>query len=335
MNFLSKRFKVVILNLSHPSFDVEKNILEDIAELRMFWCNRPEEVIQVSKDADAIMAADIAHVPLTREILSRLEKVKVISIYGVGTETVDLRAAKEYNIIVANVPDYGISEVADHTMALALSLTRKVPMLDKALREQGWERIRNNIDYVREKFGEIRRLSMLNFGLIGFGRIARAVAERARAFGFKVIAYDPYVPKEFFEKTDVQKMEFEQLLTESDIISIHVLLTEETRHMLGEREFKKMKKGSYIVNTSRGAVIDEDALIEALKKRIIAGAALDVFEKEPLSKDSPLLQMENVILTPHIAWYSEEAMLDQKRKTALNVRKVLEGEPPLYPVNVF
>jgi len=194
---------------------------------------------------------------------------------------------------------------------------------------------RNKVGSIKEMFGEIKRLSTLNLGLLGFGRIARAVAERAKAFGFKVIAYNPYVPKEVFEKANVQNVGFEQLLTESDIISIHVLLTEETRHMLGEREFKKMKRTAYLINTSRGRVVDEKALYRALKEKRIAGAALDVFEKEPLSKDSPLLQMENVILTPHIAWYSEEAMLDQKRETALNVRKVLEGEPPLYPVNVF
>jgi D-3-phosphoglycerate dehydrogenase len=194
---------------------------------------------------------------------------------------------------------------------------------------------RNKVGSIKEMFGEIKRLSTLNLGLLGFGRIARAVAERAKAFGFKVIAYNPYVPKEVFEKANVQNVGFEQLLTESDIISIHVLLTEETRHMLGEREFKKMERTAYLINTSRGRVVDEKALYRALKEKRIAGAALDVFEKEPLSKDSPLLQMENVILTPHIAWYSEEAMLDQKRETALNVRKVLEGEPPLYPVNVF
>jgi D-3-phosphoglycerate dehydrogenase len=278
------------------------------------------------------MVADILHVPLTRDVLSQLKNVKVISIYGVGTDTIDLKAAKEYNIIVANVPDYGISEVADHTMALILSLLRKVSMLDKALRKHEWKRIRGNIDYMRKTFGEIKRLSTLNLGLIGFGRIARAVAERAKVFGFKIIAYDPYVPKEVFEKANVQSVGFDYLLKESDIISIHVLLTEETRHMIGEQEFKKMKKSAFIVNTSRGAVIDENALIKALKEKTIAGAALDVFEKEPLSKDSPLLQMDNVILTPHIAWYSEEAMLDQKRKTALNVKYVLTGRPPLYPV---
>jgi len=301
--------------------------------LKAVRCNTQEEIIRASSGADALMCADIAHIPLTREVLSRLKNVKVVSVYGVSPDSVDVRAAKDYNIIVANVPDYGISEVADHTMALALSLLRKVPMLDKALRGLEWDRIKS-INYIRENFGEIRRLSTLNFGLLGFGRIARAVAERAKAFGFKVIAHDPYIPDDFFVKMNVQKVEFEDLLKDSDILSIHVLLTGETKHMITEKELNKMRKGAYIVNTSRGAVFEQEALIKALKEGLVEGAALDVFEKEPIENDNPLLQMNNVIITPHIAWYSEESMIDQKRKTALNVKKVLTGEPPLYPVNI-
>jgi D-3-phosphoglycerate dehydrogenase len=300
--------------------------------LKVVQCNTQEEIVKASVGADALMCADIAHIPLTREVLSRLRNIKVIAVYGVSPDTVDVRAAKEYNIVVANVPDYGISEVADHTMALALSLLRKVPMLDKALRDLGFEKTKS-INYIRENFGEIRRLSTLNFGLLGFGRIARAVADRAKAFGFKVIAHDPYIPDDFFSKMNVQKVEFEGLLKESDIFSIHVLLTGETRHMITEQELNKMKKGVYIVNTSRGAVFEQKALIKALQEGQVAGAALDVFEKEPIEKDNPLLQMNNVIITPHIAWYSEESMIDQKRKTALNVKNVLTGKPPLYPVN--
>ncbi|MGQ9781865.1 MAG: C-terminal binding protein [Nitrososphaeria archaeon] len=331
---MNKKFKVVIINSAHPSSDIEKEVLEEIADVRTFRCNTQEEIVEAAAGADALMCADIAHIPLTREVLSRIRHIKVISIYGVSPDSVDVRAAREYNIVVANVPDYGTSEVADHTMALALSLLRKVPMLDKALRNVGWGRTRESINYVRENFGEIRRLNTLTFGLLGFGRIARAVAERAKAFGFRVVAHDPYVSDELFLKMDVEKMSFENLLKESDVLSIHVLLTEETRHMIGEQELNKMKKGVYIVNTSRGAVFDQRALIRALQEGQVAGAALDVFEREPIESDNPLLKMENVIVTPHIAWYSEESMIDQQRKTALNVRRVLSGEHPLYPVNV-
>jgi D-3-phosphoglycerate dehydrogenase len=323
---LPSRFKVVIINSPHPSFDVEKEILGDIADLTIIWCNTTNEVIEASKDADALMVADIEHIPLTKKVLEQLPRIKVISIYGVSKSAVDVKAAKERGIIVANVPDYGISEVADHTMALILSFLRRVPMLDKELRELGWKKVRTNIDYIRQRFGEMRRISKLNLGLLGFGKIARAVAERARAFGFNIIAYDPYVAEEVFKKTNVKKVNFDYLLRESDIISIHVLLTEETRHMISEKEFSKMKKTVIIVNTSRGAVIDEKALIKALKENRIAGAALDVFEEEPLSNSNPLLQMDNVVLTPHMAWYSYEAMIDQKRKAALNVKKVICNE---------
>lgn len=307
-------------------------MLGDIADLKVVRCNTQEEIVKASFGADALMCADIAHIPLTRDVLSQLKNVKIVSVYGVSPDSVDVRAAKDYNIIVANVPDYGVSEVADHTMALALSLLRKIPMLDKALRGLGWETTKS-VEYIRENFGEIRRLSNLNFGLLGFGRIARAVAERAKAFGFKVVAYDPYIANDLFVKMNVRKVDFEALLKESDILSIHVLLTEETRYMIKEQEINKMKRGVYIVNTSRGAVFEQNALIEALKGGKVEGAALDVFEKEPIENDSPLLHMDDVIITPHIAWYSEESMIDQKRKTVLNVKKVLTGEPPLYPVN--
>jgi D-3-phosphoglycerate dehydrogenase len=331
---LDKKFKVVIINSAHPSSDVEKEVLQDIADLKSVRCNTQEEIIEASSGADALMCADIAHIPLTREVLSRLRNIKVISVYGVSTDSVDVKAAREYNIIVANVPDYGISEVADHTMALALSLLRRIPMLDRALREQGWEKTRSKIDYVRQRFGKINRLGTMTFGLLGFGRIARAVGERAKAFEFRVIAYDPYIPDGVFSSMNVQKTDLEGLLKQSDIISSHVMLTDETKHMIGEKEFGKMKKGVFIVNTSRGAVFDQRELIRGLKDGSIGGAALDVFEREPIESDNPLLKMENVIVTPHIAWYSEEAMIDQQRKTALNVRKVLSGEQPLYPVNI-
>lgn len=327
------KYKVVIINSPHPSFDIEKEILNDVAILNIVLCNTINEMIQVSKDADALMVADIMHIPITKEVIKQLKRVKVISVYGVGTSAIDVKAAKEHNIIVTNVPDYGISEVADHTMALILSLLRRIYVLDKALRKFGWSKVRNNISYIREMFGEIRRTNTLTLGLIGFGRIARAVAQRAKVFGLNVLAYDPYVLDEVFKEANVKKVNLDEILKEADVISIHVPLTEETRHMIGEEEFKKMKRNAFIVNTSRGAVIDESALIKALKEKKIAGAALDVFEEEPLKEENPLLQMDNVILTPHIAWYSEEAMLDQKRKAALNVRNVLCGMKPLYPVN--
>jgi D-3-phosphoglycerate dehydrogenase len=316
---MGKNYRVVALNVPHPSFEIERNLLQDIADVDTYWCDSADDIIRVASDADGMMIADIP-VPLTSRILRRLKKVKVISVYGVGTDLVDVKAATEQKIVVTNAPDYGITEVADHTMALMLSLVRK-------------EKIRKNVTQIREMIGEIHRLSTMNLGLIGFGRIARAVAERAKAFGLRIVAYDPYVPESSFKSKRVERVDLSVLLEEADVISIHTLLTDETWHLITEREISRMKKGVYLVNTSRGAIVEEKALLEAICSGHIAGAALDVFEREPLEKDSPLFQMENVILTPHVGWYSEEAMADQKKTVAVNTRKVLTGETPPHRVN--
>ena len=329
---MARNYRVVALNVPHPSFEIERNVLKDIADVDTYWCDSADDIIRVASDADGMMIADIP-VSLTSRIIERLKKVKVISVYGVGTDLVDVKAATEHKIVVTNAPDYGISEVADHTMALMLSLVRKVPMFDRSLRKIEWEKIRKNVTQIREMIGEIHRFSTMNLGLIGFGRIARAVAERAKAFGLRVVAYDPYVSEDLFQSNGVKGVDLDVLLEEADVISIHTVLTDETWHLITEQEISQMKKGVYIVNTSRGAIVDEKALLEAICNGHLAGAALDVFEREPLERNSPLLQMNNVILTPHVAWYSEEAMADQKKTVALNTRKVLIGETPPYPVD--
>jgi len=330
---MEKKFKVVILNAPHPSFEIERELLQDIADIDVVWCESSEEIVKVVSDVDGLMVADIP-VLLTEEMMEKSERLKVISVYGVGTDRIDVKAAERHGIVVTNAPDYGISEVADHTMALILSLIRKIHTFDKSFREVGWARLRKNVTQVHEIAGEIHRLSTMNLGLIGFGRIAKAVAKRAKGFGFHIMAYDPYLSQDSFYGTSVQKVDLDVLLREADIISIHTILTDETRHMVGENEINLMKKGVYLVNTSRGAIIDEKALTEAIVSRHIAAAALDVFEREPLQTDDLLLHMSNVILTPHIAWYSEESMENQKREVALDTRKVLIGEAPIYPVSL-
>jgi len=329
---MARNYRVVALNVPHPSFEIERDLLKDIADVDAYWCDNADDIIRVASNADGMMIADIP-LSLTSRIIERLKKVKVISVYGVGTDLVDVKAAIEHKIVVTNAPDYGISEVADHTMALMLSLVRKVHMFDRSLRKIEWEKIRKNVIQIREMVGEIHRFSTMNLGLVGFGRIARAVAERAKAFGLQVVAYDPYVSEDLFQSNGVKKVDLNVLLEEADVISIHTVLTDETWHLITEQEISQMKKGVYIVNTSRGAIVDEKALLEAICSGHLAGAALDVFEREPLERNSPLLQMNNVILTPHVAWYSEEAMADQKKTVALNTRKVLIGETPPYPVD--
>ena len=330
----SSKPKVVIVNSPHPDWDYERRELSQLAELRVAKCSSYEELLSEAEDAEIIMVGDIAHIPLTEEILRRLPKLKLISVYGVGVDAIDLKAAAELGIIVANAPEYGVEDVADHTLALLLSLLRRVLMLDRELRRVGWRDLRSDIEVIRKRFGALRRISSLTIGLIGFGRIGRTVARRLRPFGCRILGYDPYVPDEMFKELSVERADLEELLSRSDVISIHVILTEETYHLLDEGAFKLMKDGVLIVNTSRGAVIDERALINALRSGKVLGAALDVFEKEPLPADSPLLEMQNVILTPHIGWYSEEAMAEQKRETVLNVKAFLLGEKPPYAINL-
>ncbi len=329
-----KKPKIVIVNSPHANWDYERRELEELAELKVVRCSSHDELLSEARDAEILMVGDIAHIPLTKDILGKLPKLRLISVYGRGVDTIDLKAATEFGIIVANTPEYGVEDVADHTIALLLSLLRRIPMLDRELRRVGWHELRSDINAVREQFGAFRRISSMTVGLIGFGRIGRAVARRLRPFGCKIIAYDPYVPEEKFKEISVEKVGLQELLSQSDVISIHAILTRETYHLLDEKAFKFMKDGVFIVNTSRGAVIDEKALIKALRNGKVQGAALDVFEKEPLPADSPLLKMQNVILTPHIGWYSEEAMEEQKREAVLNVKAFLAGKEPPYAVNV-
>jgi len=332
MRQLTYKPRIAIVNSPHPNWDYEKKELGQLAEIEVVRCGSYEELFSLCGDADILMVGDIKHIPLTREVLKKLPKLKLISVYGVGVDTIDLESASELGILVANAPEYGVEDVADHTLALMLSLLRRIPMLDNELRGRGWDSIRANIKDLKERFGVFRRLSSLVVGLIGFGRIGRAVAKRLQPFGCKIIAYDPYIPDHIFQQQRVQRSSFEGLLSSSDIISIHVTLSKETYHLLDEKAFQLMKDGAMLVNTSRGEVVDEEALIKALKSGKLSGAALDVFEKEPLPKDHPLIKIPNVILTPHIAWYSEEAMMEQKRETVLNVKEFLLGRKPPYLV---
>jgi D-3-phosphoglycerate dehydrogenase len=236
-------------------------------------------------------------------------------------DNIDVEAATEHKIIVANVPDYCIDEVSTHTMALILACARGITLLDRKRREKRW-------DFTLAK--PLFRTQGKILGLFGLGKIARAVAQKASGFDFKIIAYDPYVSK---VDGGIKLVEFSQLLSDSDFVSLHVPLTAETRHSFGENELKKMKKTAYLINTSRGPIVDEKALYRALKNRWIAGAALDVMEKEPPDWNSSLLQLDNLIITPHISFYSEESYVELKTKVAQAVLSVLKGELPRAIVN--
>lgn len=315
----NKKPKVVITDCDHPSIEIERKVLSEInPEFILAQCETEDEVIEAAKDADGIINQ---YAPITRRVVESLKRCKVIARYGVGVDNIDVEAATEHKIIVANVPDYCIDEVSTHTMALILACARGITLLDSKIREKKW-------DFTLAK--PLFRTKGKILGLFGLGRIARVVAQKASGFGFKIIAYDPYVSK---NDDGIELVEFSKLLSNSDFISIHSPLTDETRYLFGENKLRAMKKTAYLINTSRGPIVDEEALYKALKKRWIAGAALDVMEKEPPDWKNLLPKLDNLIITPHISFYSEESYVELKTKTAKAVLSVLKGGLPRAMVN--
>jgi D-3-phosphoglycerate dehydrogenase / 2-oxoglutarate reductase len=311
--------KIVITDCDHPSIEIERKILEEKGfTVVLEQCLNEEDVIEKCKDAEGLINQ---YAPLTKKVLSALPKCKVIVRYGVGVDNIDLHAASTAGIQICNVPDYGVEEVSDHALALIFALTRKIPRLSNSVKQGVW-------DFQISQ--PIRRLKNLTLGVLGLGRIGTAIARKAVQMGWNVIGFDR---NELRNVENVRKVTFEELIETADIISIHVPLSEETYHLFNREVFKKMKNTSVIVNTARGAIVDEQALIEALEKGEIAGAAIDVMEKEPPKKNHRLFSFDNVILTPHAAWYSEESFYDLKRKAAEEVANVLLGYSPRNPVN--
>jgi D-3-phosphoglycerate dehydrogenase len=257
-------------------------------------------------------------------IAGQLGSVRFVLRPYVGYDDIDVEALTRHGILVGNVPDAFIEEVANHALALILACNRKLLQTDAFVKRGAWSASASN----RQDSRPIRRTSILTLGLVGFGNIARLVVERARPFGFRLIAADPYVAPEAASRLGVELLPLERVLAESDIVSVHALLNAETRHLLDAARLALMKPDAFLVNTARGPIVDERALIEALQAGRLAGAGLDVFEVEPIPADSPLLRMPNVILTSHIASYSEEGDVAHHQRTLEILSRVLDGELP-------
>jgi D-3-phosphoglycerate dehydrogenase len=312
-------YRVVITDCDHGSIEEEEEEFGRIsAELILAQVQEEKDLIWVCKDADGLLNQ---YALLTRRVLENLPKCKVVSRYGVGVDSVDLRAATDLGIIVANVPDYCMDEVADQTISMLLTLIRKTAFFDQKVKSGQWD-FRLGIPIYRTRGKTL--------GLIGCGKIGLEVGRRISSFGIRVIAFDPYLEK---ASEGIELKDFDSLLKESDFISIHCPLNDSTRHLIGEREFGKMEKKPIVINTSRGPIINENALIQALREGLISGAGLDVLEKEPPDSQNPLPKMENVILSPHIGFYSEESISELKRRTSKNVSDVLLGRWPRSVVN--
>jgi len=321
-----KQYKVVCPLFLDKDPEFEEEILQRIATFHPYKCRDQEEVAQVVKDADAVITGPIE---VREKAIAGMTRCRIIQALGVGYDRIDIQPAGEREIYVTNVPDYCVNEVADHTIGLLLAANRRILGLVNAAKKGMWF---SKLPF--DVSAPVSRLEGKTLGIIGLGRIGTAVAIRAKAFGMKVLFYDPYVKLGIERSLNLDRAEdVSYLLENSDIVSIHTPLTDETHHMIGEDQLKRMKEQAVIINTARGAIVSRMALFKALKEGWIAGAALDVIEGEPPNQDEPLLSLENLIITPHRAFYSEESNLDCRRKAATNVLRVLQGRIPLHIVN--
>ncbi len=315
------KFKVATLTLFKQTFELEKEILSEAgAELTALKAAGEEELILLLKDADAVLTG---RTKITEKVIDGLRACRVIVRYGIGVDNIDVVAAARRNILVSNVPDYCIDEVSDHTLTLLLCWARKILVADKCVRGGKWG---------VQELSPLYRLRGRTLGIFGFGRIGRTVGEKAYPFGMRILVCDPYLSRENVNPSKFTLVDFPVLLRESDYITIHSPLTPETKNKFGEEEFRKMKPTARLINAARGEIVDEQALCRALSAGWIAGAALDALVKEPPEPQSPLWKMDNVLITPHSAWYSEEAFVELHRKAAEEVARVLRGEPGLYAV---
>jgi D-3-phosphoglycerate dehydrogenase len=312
---------VAVADSVFPNLDVAREVVGSVgATLQLATDPSPEAILRVATAADALL---VTYAKITGDMIGQMPRCRIISRFGIGVDNVDLDAATAAGIVVTKVPDYCIDEVSDHAMALLLALVRKIPSSNAQVHAGRWE---------MKAVVPIHRLRGRVLGLVGFGRIPQLVAPKAKAFGLRVIVYDPFVPADVLSRERVDQVSFDELLAQSDYISIHTPLLPETKNLFSTGAFSKMKPGAYLINTARGPIVDEQALARALDAGQLAGAALDVMPQEPPA-GSPLLGRENVIITPHASFYSEESLLELQRKAAQEVADVLTGKAPKNPVN--
>ena len=314
---------VAVTDHVFPHLDRERAMLAEAGHDLRFDGNAttPDEVAAVVRGADAILNC---YTPIPSDITRSLEGCRIIARYGIGLDTIDVDAATEAGIVVTNVPDYCIDEVSDHALALIMALTRGIVRLDRRVHAGSWSPM---------DAAPLHRLRGRTLGLIGFGRIARSLAEKASAIGFRVLAFDPFLPDEAIADAGAEPRDLATLLAGADVVSLHAPLTPDTHHMIGAAELGSMGEGAIIVNTSRGGLVDLDAVRDALSAGRLGGVALDVMEHEPPDPDDPLLSRPEVIITPHAAFYSEESMAELQRKAVEQVIDVLAGKVPPYATN--
>lgn len=288
-------------------------------------CHTEEDIVAAGAGADAVLFWGL-DLPVTAAVVDRLPRCRLISRYGLGFDSIDVAAATSHGIVVAIPADYCVQEVADHAAALAYALARRLPFLDRVTHAGGWRQPGPLI-------AGVRRMSTMTLGLLGLGRTGRRLAEILRPAVERVVAHDPYVDPTEATRLGVRMVSLPELLSESNLLSIHAPLTDETRGLVDAGGLARMKPGAYLINTSRGAIVDEGALIEALRQGRLAGAGLDVFGTEPLPEGSEFRSLHNVIITPHFAGNSDQAKADLYGAMAEMVIDVIEGRWPRHVAN--
>jgi len=320
---ISMNKKVVIIDDRYPHYHEETEVLRTLGIEPTITKNvNPEELAKICADADAII---VNLAPMNAMVIDALRKCRIISRYGVGYDNVAVAEATTKRIWVANVPDYCGEDVSDQAFSLLMSCVRKVALRDKQVKAGVWQTLADGPQW---------RIKGKTFVFFGFGQIARIFHRKICGFQLgRVLIFDPFLDETTIRAAGAEKVDFETALREGDFFSVHMPLNDKTRGMFNEQVFKKMKKTAIIINTSRGPIIDERALHKALSERWINSAGLDVFETEPVRPDNPLLKLDNITVSGHVGWYTEEAQSELKRKAAENVRDVLSGGKPKYAVN--
>lgn len=317
-------YKVYITDYDYPDNSIERRILEPVgAAVIGLQCRDGKGLAEQAKDADALM---VQYAKVSKSTIEQLPSLKVIARYGIGTDIVDIESAKANGVICTNVTDYCVDEVADHNIALILMLIRRIPMYVQQSKKGMW--------HWSETGMGIKRFRNATIGVIGFGRIGQNMSAKLNHLGFTIQAYDPYIADSVAAAADVSRVDMQTLLTGSDVVCIQCPYTTETHHIVSAAELKQMKKSSILINCSRGKLVDNRALYQALTKGWIASAGLDDPEEEPAKmfdwtpEVNPLFSLDNCFITPHVAYYSEESLIEARETAALNVKAVLLGEEP-------
>lgn len=314
---------IAVTDTVFPDLNPARAALAEVdGELELAADPTPESIIALAGDADAML---VTYASITAEIISQLKNCKAIGRFGIGTDNIDIQAAHDAGIVVTYAPTYCLDEVSDHTMALLLTLARKTAYSNAQVHSSRWD---------MPAVVPIKRLRGRTLGLVGIGNIPQQIVPKAQAFGIDVIASDPYAPAEVFERLGVRSVDFDELLSSSDYISVHAPLTPETEGMFDADAFSKMRPDALLINTARGPLVDTEALADALEAGEVGGAGLDVLPVEPPPASSRLIGRDDVILTPHTAFYSEDSLLELQTTVATDVAAVLEGNAPRFPVPV-